>query len=86
MANTGILSSGSKCLALFEAGQPYNLDPTTLKTRGVDLLDGHINAGAPFSTGFRLLDKLAGMTSLLAASEKLEHGFRRIIAFSFDTV
>ncbi len=60
VANTGILSTGHKCLALFEAGQPYCLDPTTLETRGLDLLGGHITSGSPFSTGSQLLDKLIG--------------------------
>ena len=68
VANTGILSSGSKCLALFEAGQPHSLNPETLETIGVDLLGGHIRSGAPFSTGFHFLDKLAGKCSFVKAT------------------
>ena len=68
VANTGILSTGDKCLALFEAGQPYSLDPVTLQTKGVDLLGGNIRKGAPFSTGWRFLDKLAGARPLLLAN------------------
>jgi all-trans-8'-apo-beta-carotenal 15,15'-oxygenase len=51
---------GGKCLALFEAGQPHCLDPDSLETLGVDLLGGNISAGAPFSTGWKWIDRCAG--------------------------
>lgn len=64
VANTGLLSSSSKCLAMFEAGQPYSLDPSTLETKGVDLLGGSIKAGAPFSSGWGILDFVVGKSLL----------------------
>ena len=39
-ANTQIVAFGGKLLALFEAGHPYRLDPTTLESMGIDTLDG----------------------------------------------
>lgn len=39
-ANTQIISFGGKLLALFEAGLPHRLDPTTLNTLGEDTLGG----------------------------------------------
>ena len=60
VANTGILSTAGKCLTFFEAGQPHSIDPVTLDTKGVDLLGGQICAGAPFSSGWRLVDIFMG--------------------------
>lgn len=42
IANTNIIYWGEKLLALWEAGQPYRLDPNTLETLGIDDLDGVI--------------------------------------------
>ncbi|CAB9498076.1 Apocarotenoid-15,15'-oxygenase [Seminavis robusta] len=39
-ANTHVVSFGGKLLALFEAGLPYALDPTTLETIGEDTMGG----------------------------------------------
>ncbi len=59
-ANTGVITLGNQCLALFEAGQPYTLDPETLTTQGVSLLGGNVSLGAPFSTGWAFLDRFVG--------------------------
>ena len=64
VANTGLLTWGGKCLALFEAGQPHSLDAATLQTDGISLLGGTIKAGAPFSTGWTFTDWLAGRLSV----------------------
>lgn len=37
-ANTQVIAFGGKLLALWEAGMPYSLDPTTLRTIGQDFL------------------------------------------------
>ena len=59
-ANTGVLTWGGRCLAMFEAGQPYRLDPTTLQTLGLDNLGGHLHQGVPFTAGHNALNALAG--------------------------
>ena len=38
VANTHVVRWGGKLLALWEAAQPYALDPATLETRGIDTL------------------------------------------------
>ena len=38
-ANTNIQFCGGRLLALWEAGLPYRIDPRTLETEGVDLLE-----------------------------------------------
>ncbi len=49
IANTNVIYWGGKLLALWEAGQPYRLDPLTLETLGADTLDGLLQTGDPFS-------------------------------------
>ncbi|MDR9404239.1 MAG: carotenoid oxygenase family protein [Halothece sp. Uz-M2-17] len=47
-ANTSVLALEDKVLALWEGGLPYALDPTNLKTWGMDQLEG-LSANSPFS-------------------------------------
>ena len=49
VANTNILYFGGKLLALWEAAQPYRLDPATLRTIALETLDGFLQPGMPFS-------------------------------------
>ena len=51
VANTHVVRWGGKLLALWEAAQPYALDPATLETRGIDTLGGTLRQGMPFTTG-----------------------------------
>ena len=48
IANTNIIYWGSKLLALWEAAEPYRLDPKTLETLGKDYLDGLLAEGEAF--------------------------------------
>ena len=48
IANTNIIYWGGKLLALWEAAEPYRLDPTTLETLGIDHLDGIVEPGGAF--------------------------------------
>ena len=48
IANTNIIYWGNRLLALWEAAQPYRLDPRTLETIGIDDLDGIIEPGGAF--------------------------------------
>ncbi|MDJ0617333.1 MAG: carotenoid oxygenase family protein [Calothrix sp. MO_192.B10] len=49
IANTNVIYWGGKLLALWEASEPYRLDPQTLDTLGKDYLDGGLAAGDAFS-------------------------------------
>lgn len=49
IANTNVIYWGNKLLALWEAAQPYRLDPYTLETLGLDNLDGALKNGEAFS-------------------------------------
>jgi all-trans-8'-apo-beta-carotenal 15,15'-oxygenase len=49
IANTHVVRLGDDLLALWEASSPHALDPTTLETRGLTLLDGVLKPGEAFS-------------------------------------
>ncbi len=49
IANTNILYWGGKLLALWEAAEPYRLDPITLETVGPEYLDGLLKPGSAFA-------------------------------------
>ncbi|KAL3935043.1 MAG: hypothetical protein SGBAC_009355 [Bacillariaceae sp.] len=55
-ANTQIISFGGKVLALFEAGLPFSLDPTTLETIGEDTMGGALKAALPVKLGKDMQD------------------------------
>lgn len=59
VANTNIIYFGGKLLCLWEAAQPYRLEPTTLRTLRLETLNGTLQPGMPFTTGVPALDKLA---------------------------
>jgi all-trans-8'-apo-beta-carotenal 15,15'-oxygenase len=49
IANTNVIYLGEKLLALWEAAQPYHLNPHTLNTIGLDNLEGILKPGEAFS-------------------------------------
>ncbi|MEB3263544.1 MAG: carotenoid oxygenase family protein [Synechococcus sp.] len=49
IANTHVVRLGEELLALWEASSPHALDPATLETRGVTLLEGVLKPGEAFS-------------------------------------
>ena len=49
IANTHVVRLGDQLLALWEASSPHALDPDTLETRGLSLLDGVLKPGEAFS-------------------------------------
>jgi hypothetical protein len=51
-SNTNVVCWGGRLLTLFEAGQPYRLDPHTLETRGLETLGGRLAPGLPLDMGF----------------------------------
>lgn len=49
IANTNVICLGDKLLALWEAAQPYALNPKNLETIGLDNLNGVLKSGDTFS-------------------------------------
>lgn len=49
IANTNVIYWGDKLLALWEAAEPYRLQPDTLETVGIDYLDGILEPGESFA-------------------------------------
>ncbi|MCF4966086.1 carotenoid oxygenase family protein [Nostoc sp. CMAA1605] len=49
IANTNVIYWGNKLLALWEASEPYILDPYTLETLGKEYFDGVLSKGNTFS-------------------------------------
>ena len=49
IANTNVIYWGDKLLALWEASEPYRLDPYTFDTLGKDYLEGALGEGEAFS-------------------------------------
>lgn len=54
IANTNVIYWGDKLLALWEAAEPYRLDPCTLETLGVEYLDGLLEPGDAFAAHPRI--------------------------------
>ena len=54
ISNTNILYWGGKLLTLWEAAEPYRLDPATLNTLGLDTLDGLLQPGDAFAAHPRI--------------------------------
>ncbi|NJR70304.1 MAG: Apocarotenoid-15,15'-oxygenase [Synechococcales cyanobacterium CRU_2_2] len=54
IANTNIRYWGDKLLALWEAAEPFRLDPKTLETLGPEYLDGLLKPGQAFSAHPRI--------------------------------
>lgn len=54
IANTNIIYWGGKLFALWEAAEPYHLDPNTLETIGKDYLDGILEEGEAFAAHPRI--------------------------------
>ena len=54
IANTNVIYWGGKLLALWEAAEPYRLDPNTLETLGKDDLEGILAEGEAFAAHPRI--------------------------------
>lgn len=67
IANTHVVRLGEQLLALWEAAEPHALDPDTLETRGICLLDGVLKPGEAFSAHPRF--------------DPGHHGGRRMVTF-----
>ena len=71
IANTHVVRLGDQLLALWEAAEPYALDPDTLETRGLTRLDGLLKPGEAFSAHPRF--------------DPGHHGDRRMVTFGVKT-
>ena len=71
IANTHVVRLGDQLLALWEAAGPHALDPHTLDTRGLTLLDGVLKPGEAFSAHPRF--------------DPGHHGSERMVTFGLKT-
>jgi len=71
IANTHVVRLGDQLLALWEAAEPHALDPETLDTRGITLLDGVLKKGEAFSAHPRF--------------DPGHHGAARMVTFGVKT-
>ena len=71
IANTHVVRLGDQLLALWEAAEPHALDPDTLETRGLSLLDGVLKKGEAFSAHPRF--------------DPGHHGSSRMVTFGVKT-
>lgn len=53
-ANTNVIYHGGKLLALWEAAPPYRLDPSSLKTLGIETFAGALDQHEPFTAHPRI--------------------------------
>lgn len=67
IANTHVVRLGDQLLALWEAAEPHALDPHTLETQGITLLDGVLKPGEAFAAHPRF--------------DPGHHGERRMVTF-----
>ncbi|WP_115119908.1 carotenoid oxygenase family protein [Synechococcus sp. UW105] len=71
IANTHVVRLGDQLLALWEAAEPHALDPESLETRGLSLLDGVLSQGEAFSAHPRF--------------DPGHHGSPRMVTFGVST-
>ncbi|MEB3348648.1 MAG: carotenoid oxygenase family protein [Cyanobacteriota bacterium] len=71
IANTHVVRLGDRLLALWEAAEPHELDPQSLDTRGLCLLDGVLKRGDAFSAHPRF--------------DPGHHGAPRLVTFGVKT-
>ena len=71
IANTHVVRLGDDLLALWEASSPHALDPDSLETRGITLLDGVLKPGEAFSAHPRF--------------DPGHHGQERMVTFGVKT-
>ncbi len=84
VANTNVVKLGGKLLALWEAGLPVRLDPSTLDCMGEDTLDGLlVDGGMTVGTGWSWVDRLLGLGEAFTAHPRAEGGTGRLAGFSW---
>ena len=59
-ANISVMAVNGRVFALFEGGQPHELDPETLQTLGITTFNGLLKVGAPFNMDWIGLSGTAG--------------------------
>jgi hypothetical protein len=64
-ANISVMAAAGRVYALFEGGQPHQLDPETLETLGITTFGGLLEMGVPFNVDWTALSSTAG--SILSA-------------------
>ena len=85
IANTNVIYWGDKLLALWEAAEPYRLDPHTLETLGIDYLDGLLEPGNAFAAHPRIEQKKWGDGDAKLVNFSIKSGISSTITiYEFD--
>jgi all-trans-8'-apo-beta-carotenal 15,15'-oxygenase len=73
-SNTNVAYFKGRLWSLWEAGQPYHLDPCTLETIGIDDFGGTIKEGLPFDLESEMMNinmgKMVGLAQKYLSGEK----------------
>ena len=84
VANTNVVTLGGKVLALWEAGMPQRVVPSTMDCEGNDDLDGSLlEGGLVVSTGFEGLDRMLGLGQGFTAHPRIDPTSGRLAGFSW---
>ncbi|MEM7553162.1 MAG: carotenoid oxygenase family protein [Cyanobacteria bacterium P01_A01_bin.84] len=87
IANTNVIYWGGKLLALWEASEPYCLNPKTLETMGKEYFNGGLSEGDSFSAHPRFDPNSSFDSSVNSRSDsKLDHGTPCLVNFSIKPV
>ncbi|NJK41866.1 MAG: Apocarotenoid-15,15'-oxygenase [Acaryochloridaceae cyanobacterium SU_2_1] len=85
IANTHVIYWAGKLLALWEADQPYRLDPATLETLGLEDFSGLLKPGDPFSAHPRILKGATAAEDRLVTFS-VKPGLSSVVkVYEFDT-
>ena len=84
VANTNVVTLGGKVLALWEAGMPQRVVPSTMDCEGNDDLDGSLlEGGLVVSTGFEGVDRMLGLGQGFTAHPRIDPTSGRLAGFSW---
>ena len=89
VSNTSVLFWAGRLWSLWEALQPFRLEPTSLETLGMDDLEGTLQMGLPFGTGVEPIDALlrragTGLAGdAFSAHPHVEGSTGKLVTFSY---
>eukprot|EP00198_Chlamydomonas_reinhardtii_P008505 XP_001697842.1 predicted protein [Chlamydomonas reinhardtii] len=82
VANTGVLAWGGQLYALWEAGLPYAMDPTSLATRGESRMGGALK-GTTFAAHYRITTEADGSQRWVSFSTATGFGGSAVTFYEF---
>jgi len=84
VANTNVVTLGGKVLALWEAGMPQRVVPSTMDCEGNDDMGGSLlEGGLVVSTGFEAIDRMLGLGQGFTAHPRIDPASGTLAGFSW---